>query len=61
MTITLHFHPLSSYCHKALIGLYEVGVAFAKHTVDLSNPAERAAFLRLWPMGKFPVLVVDAR
>jgi hypothetical protein len=23
MSLTLHFHPLASYCHKALIVLYE--------------------------------------
>ncbi len=57
MSMTLFFHPLSSFCWKALIGLYELEVPFEKHLVDLSNEAERAAFLRLWPLGKFPVLV----
>jgi len=47
MSLTLHFHPLASFCWKAL--------------VDLSNPAERAALLKLWPIGKFPVLQDDAR
>jgi glutathione S-transferase len=56
MTLSLYFHPLSSFCWKALIGLYEVDLAFEKHVVDLSNESERAAFLRLWPIGKFPVL-----
>lgn len=23
MTLTLYFHPLASYCHKVLVGLYE--------------------------------------
>jgi glutathione S-transferase len=61
MSMTLHFHPLSSFCWKALIGLYELDVAFEKHLVDLSNDAARAAFVRLWPMGKFPVLRDAAR
>jgi glutathione S-transferase len=61
MSLTLHFHPLSSFCHKALIGLYEVDVPFTKRLVDLSDPAERAAFVRLWPVGKFPVLQDEAR
>jgi glutathione S-transferase len=56
MSLTLHFHPLSSFCQKVLIGLYELDVPFAKHVVDLRNEAERAAFLELWPIGKFPVL-----
>jgi glutathione S-transferase len=29
MSLTLHFHPLASYCHKALIALDENDVAFA--------------------------------
>src|SRR5580698_9546753 len=61
MSMTLHFHPLSSFCWKALIGLYEVGVPFEKHLVDLSNTAERASFAGLWPIAKFPVLRDDGR
>jgi glutathione S-transferase len=56
MSLTLHFHPLSSFCWKALIGLYELDIPFEKHLVDLSNDAARADFVRLWPLGKFPVL-----
>jgi glutathione S-transferase len=61
MSLTLHFHPLSSFCQKALVGLYENGVPFEKHLVDLSDEASRASFLRLWPLGKFPVLRDEAR
>ena len=61
MSLTLHFHPLSSFCWKALIALYENGVPFTPNLVDLGNPAERAALLKLWPIGKFPVLQDDAR
>lgn len=56
MSLTLHFHPLSSFCMKVLIGLYELDVPFEKNVVDLSNEAERAALIRLWPIAKFPVL-----
>jgi glutathione S-transferase len=61
MSFTLYFHPLSSFCWKALIGLYELEIPFEKHVVDLSNEVERAAFARLWPIAKFPVLRDDAR
>jgi glutathione S-transferase len=61
MSMTLYFHPLSSFCWKALIGLYELAIPFEKHLVDLSNDAARAAFVRLWPIGKFPVLRDDTR
>ncbi len=61
MSLTLHFHPLASYCHKVLIALYESDVPFTPNKVDLSNEPERAALLELWPIGKFPVLRDDAR
>jgi glutathione S-transferase len=61
MSLTLHFHPLSSFCWKALIGLYELEIPFEKHLVDLSNPAARAAFAELWPIAKFPVLRDEVR
>ena len=61
MSLTLHFHPLASYCHKVLIALYENDVSFTPNRVDLSSESERAALLKLWPIGKFPVLRDDAR
>jgi glutathione S-transferase len=61
MLLTLHFHPLASFCWKALIALYENDTPFAPNMVDLGNAAERAALLKLWPIGKFPVLRDDAR
>ena len=61
MSLTLHFHPLSSFCWKALIALYENDIPFTPHLVDLGNPEARAAFVRLWGIGKFPVLQDDAR
>jgi len=60
-SLTLYFHPLSSYCWKALIGLYELELPFEKHLVDLSNAAARDAFARIWPLAKFPVLQDGAR
>src|SRR6516165_5583936 len=61
MPLTLHYHPLASFCWKALIALYENDIPFTPNTVDLGNAAERAALLKLWPIGKFPVLRDDAR
>jgi glutathione S-transferase len=54
--LTLYYHPLSSYCQKALIALYECGVDFEPHLVDLGDEEAREAFLKIWPIGKFPVL-----
>jgi glutathione S-transferase len=56
MPLTLYLHPLSSFCHKALIALYENDTPFTPHNVDLSNAEESAAFKKIWPVGKFPVL-----
>jgi glutathione S-transferase len=56
MALTLYFHPLSSYCHKALIALYENGTPFTPQVVDLSDAGQNAAFKAVWPVRKFPVL-----
>jgi glutathione S-transferase len=61
MALELYFHPLSSYCQKSIIALYENDTAFEPRLVDLSNPTERAALVKLWPLGKFPVLRDQAR
>jgi glutathione S-transferase len=56
MSLELYYHPLASYCWKTLIALYESEVPFEKRPVNLGDPAERAAFLALTPLGKFPLL-----
>ena len=61
MSLTLYFHPLSSFCHKVLIALYENGTPFTPQIVNLQDASERAAFHQLWPVGKFPVLRDEAR
>ena len=61
MSLTLHMHPLASYCWKALIALYENATPFTPQIVNLGEPAEAAAFKALWPIGKFPVLADAAR
>ena len=61
MALTLYLHPLSSYCHKALIALYENAIAFTPEVVNLGDPASRDNFKKVWPMAKFPVLRDDSR
>ena len=61
MALTLYMHPLSSYCHKALIALYENAIAFTPQVVNLGDPVARDNFRKLWPIGRFPVLRDDAR
>jgi len=61
MSLTLYFHPLSSFCQKALIALYENATPFDPHLVDLGDEASRAELLKVWPICKFPVLRDDRR
>ena len=49
MSLTLYFHPLSSYCQKALIALYENDTPFTPLIIDLGDPASRAKLTALWP------------
>lgn len=61
MSLTLYFHPLSSFCQKALVALYENDTPFAPHIVDLLDETSRADFKKIWPIGKFPVLRDEAK
>ena len=61
MPLTFHFHPLSSFCQKVLIALYENDTAFTPQVVNLGDPNSRAAFEKLWPIAKMPVLRDEAR
>jgi glutathione S-transferase len=61
MALELYFHPLASFCWKALIALYENATPFEPHVVELGDATSRAAFEKLWPIGKFPVLRDTAR
>jgi glutathione S-transferase len=56
MSLELYFHPLSSFCQKVLIALYENDTPFVPHIVDLRDEEAAAALKKLWPIGKFPVL-----
>lgn len=56
MSLRLHFHPLSSYSHKALIALYENGTQFEPAALDLMDPQVTVAFRKISPFGKMPAL-----
>ncbi|MGE0830667.1 MAG: glutathione S-transferase family protein [Hyphomonadaceae bacterium] len=58
MALTLYYHPLSSFCWKALIALYETGAPFKTVLLDQTTFAE---FKALWPIGKMPALQDEAR
>ena len=60
MSLKLYFHPLSSFCQKVLVALYENGTPFEPRIIDLSKPSEAAELEALWTMRKFPVLRDEA-
>ena len=60
MTLKLYLHPLSSYCQKALMALYENDTPFDRAILDGSEPIW-GEFTALWPIGKFPILTDGAR
>jgi glutathione S-transferase len=59
--LKLLFHPLSSFCQKVLMALYENDTPFEPHIVDLAEETSRAELKKIWPIGKFPVLRDEAR
>jgi len=61
MTLKLYYHPLASFCWKALIALYENDTPFEPIIVDLGNAESRAAFAKVWPLAKFPVIRDEVR
>jgi glutathione S-transferase len=56
MALTLYFHPLSSFCWKVLIALYEAGTPFEGRMLDFSDAEAKADFTALWPTAKIPLL-----
>lgn len=61
MSLLLYMHPLSSFCHKVLIALYENGTPFEPRLVRLDDEASREDFRKIWPILRFPVLRDETR
>lgn len=57
--LTFYGHPLSSYCWKVLIALYENDTPFEYRRLDNEETAGELA--RLWPLAKMPILVDERR
>lgn len=54
MSLELFLHPLSSYCHKVLIALYENDIPFEAKRID--DPAVAREYEKLSPLKRFPIL-----
>ena len=61
MSLTLHYHPLASFCWKVLIALYENDTPFDAGDRRSRRRTSRAAFLKLWPIGQVPGARTGAR
>ena len=59
MSLTLYAHPFSSYCQKVLMALWENDTPFTYR--HLEEPGAGEELHKLWPIGRFPVLVDDGR
>lgn len=57
----LFAHPFSSYCQKVLIAFYENATPFDFRMLSPQEPDTGAEFAKLWPLGRFPVLLDDER
>ena len=55
--LTLYDHPLSSYCHKVLIAIDELGIEVERQLFNPGDADARAAHLARWPTGKIPLLL----
>ena len=55
----LYYAPVSTYSQKALIALYEKGLAFEPEIVELTSADARAAYEQVYPLGKVPFLMAD--
>jgi glutathione S-transferase len=61
MPLTLYAHPLSSYCQKVIIALYEHDVPFELKLLSPEKPENEAEFAKLWPLKLMPILVDGER
>lgn len=61
MTLHLFAHPFSSYCQKVLIALYENDTPFTYRMLSPDEPETGAELARLWPIGRFPLLLDGER
>lgn len=52
----LYYNPLSNYSQKVLMGFHEKGITYTPEIVSLMDPVARAAYAKINPLGKVPML-----
>lgn len=61
MSLVVYGHRFSSYTQKVLMALYENATPFTLRGLGPDEPENTAAWLKLWPLAKMPVLVDGER
>jgi glutathione S-transferase len=61
MSLSLYFHPFSSYSQKALIALYEHGLPFERHVLEGPDSEAAKTLAARWPIRRFPMLLDGER
>jgi glutathione S-transferase len=56
MSLNLFAHPLSSYCQKVFIALYENETHFQIKMLSPDHPENGQAFAEMWPIQRMPLL-----
>ena len=56
MAYEFYYHPLSSFCQKAMIAFCEADADYVPMLLEHQKPETMDALRALWPVGKFPVL-----
>lgn len=57
--LKLHYAIPSTYSQKAILAFYEKGVEFTPVQVNLFDPESLAAYKKIYPLGKIPLLTGD--
>lgn len=55
----LYYHPLSTYCQKVLVALYEADISFELNLINLFDEEQRKKYREIYPIGKIPLLILD--
>jgi glutathione S-transferase len=61
VTLRFYYHPLSSFCQKVLVALYENDVKFEPVLLRFGDETAAAELRKLWPIARIPVLHDVAR
>ena len=61
MSLMLYAHPLSSYCQKVLMALYENNISFSLRMLTPGDKAVMEELAAHWPLRRFPVLLAGKR